>query len=739
MVLQKRYRRSIKDNLSFYISSTILTIVTLLMFYLFNIAGNGINQFGDEFFQRNHLEDANFSTYLPISEEELENLEEEYQVTLEAQSYQNLKEDDFTARVFQATDKLDCYEVTGGRDIASNGEMLISEGYAVNMDVAIGDHLTIRGKSYEVVGYFQRPDYLYMLEQPDDSYKNVSSFFLAYFSEEDFNALGEAPVQYLVQYEKNNSDEFRKAINETYLLQNYLSADENPRITMVHEQADMFLVMSYIVLIVMPLIAVALICIILSRKVKSEQKMIGTLSALGYSKGKLMAHYAGFAVIPGLLGGILTCIITVIFQQPYGEMSLSDYEPMHATFRLSPWVGLLGILVPTLMYLCAALLAVSRLLRHDTVEMLNGTAGQKKHKHKFFVGKAMPVKRKFALRSLLGNPARSAVILLGIFLGSFIMLFMFSIVDAFNYVAETVEDNLGTYSYEYILTTLETGVPEEGEPVLAGSFEDENQDSIPVYGVDSDNPYLQLKDKDGTSLSVENGCYVTSVSAYLLGIEGGDSVTLYNPLTLEDISLKIDGIVENDMQEGIFLSREKAGELLELESDTYNAILSDKALDLDSASVSKTIRIDAIKEQCDTMLDEMGMIIYLGAALGAIICIAAIYVAVNMLITENRINISMLKVLGYSNNRINAMVLSANHILLPIGIAISIPVVYLLLAYYMKWFAGYIGMIISPHFSIKSCLLVILAVSLCYFGSVYRIRTKTGKIDMVESLKDNRE
>lgn len=42
MTLNKRYLRNIKENLSFYIASSVLTVVALLLFYLFYIAGSGI-------------------------------------------------------------------------------------------------------------------------------------------------------------------------------------------------------------------------------------------------------------------------------------------------------------------------------------------------------------------------------------------------------------------------------------------------------------------------------------------------------------------------------------------------------------------------------------------------------------------------------------------------------------------------------------------------------------------------
>ena len=83
MKLNKRYARSIKANLPFYVSASVLTMVTLLMFYLFYIAGTGINRYGDEFFSKYRREDATFTTYKEIPDEELEKLEQAYSVTLE--------------------------------------------------------------------------------------------------------------------------------------------------------------------------------------------------------------------------------------------------------------------------------------------------------------------------------------------------------------------------------------------------------------------------------------------------------------------------------------------------------------------------------------------------------------------------------------------------------------------------------------------------------------------------------
>lgn len=381
MKLNRRYTRSIRENLSFYIAATVLTVVTLLLYFLFHIAGSAILAFGEEFFAQGRLEDAHFSTYLPISDQELSGLEEKYGIILEAQRYINIETEHVTARVFERTEKVDLYEVTEGRDVSREDEIVISEGYAKANGVDLGSSMRIGKKEYTVAGFIQRPDYLYMLENEDDSYKNISTFYLCYMADEAFERLDAEACQYLVRYGRaSDTAAFRKEVHETWYMRSYSAASENNRIRMVDQQAEMFLVMAYVLLCVLPFVAVALISIIISRKVKSEQRMIGTLSALGYQKSQIMRHYAGFAAIPGLLGGILTAAVSAAAAQPLGEMGLADYEPMRITCRLEPLDAALGVLLPTVLYVFAALLSVRRLLKKDTVLLLNGSADSSRKK-----------------------------------------------------------------------------------------------------------------------------------------------------------------------------------------------------------------------------------------------------------------------------------------------------------------------------------------------------------------------
>ena len=740
MKLNRRYFRSIRSNASFYISSTVLTITTLFLFFMMNIAGNSIWEFGDKFFESQNREDANFTTYIPISDEEIAELENTFDVELEPQYFSNIETDGVTARVFKKTKEINLYDVTVGEDNKKEHEVIISEGYAVYNQISVNDEIRIGPKTYTVTGFFQRPDYLYMLQNENDSYKNISTFFLAYVTDEAFEQLESDNCIYQVRYHHDNQMEFRKEINDKYYMRSYLSADENLRIDMVKMQAEMFIVISYIILMIMPLIVVILVSIVISRKVKSEQKMIGTLTALGYKKGQLMLHYAGFAMIPGLFGGILSVILAAIFAQPFGEIGLQDYEPMRIVCRLDPVAAIIGIVAPTVMYIFAACRSVNKLLKKDTVLLLNGNSDQGKKNYKHILAKKrISFRIKYALRSLIGNPSRTFVVFLGIFLGNYIALLGYSFLDTMDYTKQNLVDGMGSYNYQYVLNELITENNYGGETLIMSTLENEAGKQFSLIGTSSSNPYLHFKDAQGKDINIEDGYYITNVISALQGIQVGDIMTLNNPLTMEEYEVTIAGIIDDNMQNAIFTGKEQASSILGIDEAAGNVIMSDKLLDIPDSKVIQTIKKTDAKEQFQNMSDQMNFMIYFLIGIGAIICVASIYVAVNMLVTENRSNISMLKVLGYNDKQINQIILSVNHILLPIGILVSIPLVFASTNMFLAWLAEFIGVLPQAYIAPTSFIYTTILSCCSYFGSLLLVRRKVSKVDMVESLKDNRE
>ena len=126
MILNKRYRRDIRHHMSLYVSATLLTVISLLLFYLYYICGTGILSYVYETFESQKIEDAHFSTYQEMSDADIAAYEQEFNVVLEKQRYLNLETDGVTARVFDRTEKVDVQYVTQGRDCSAADESCYS-------------------------------------------------------------------------------------------------------------------------------------------------------------------------------------------------------------------------------------------------------------------------------------------------------------------------------------------------------------------------------------------------------------------------------------------------------------------------------------------------------------------------------------------------------------------------------------------------------------------------------------
>ncbi|MBQ9886522.1 MAG: FtsX-like permease family protein [Lachnospiraceae bacterium] len=741
MKLNKRYLRSIRANLPFYISASVLTMVTLLMFYLFYIAGVGINRYGDEFFSKYNVEDAAFSTFAEIPDEDIARLEKDYGLTLEKEHFAGVEEENFRVRVFSPNKKIDLYELQSGREPISDDEIIISAGYAEENNVQIGDKYLIHGRQYSVAGTFLRPDYLYMVENLSDDYKNVTTFFLAYMTPEEFeNQFGSGSINNKVVYsEAADEAGFRREINEKYFMSDYLSADNNMRITFVHEQADMFVMSSWFILVTFPLLTVALVCILLGRRIRAEQKLIGTLSAMGYEKKKLMRHYSVYAVIPGICGGVLTSVAALLLAKPFGSLGLADYEPMKPRFTLPVWVAVAGVVIPTLIYYIAAMLRVRKLLKEDTVKLLAGQIGNNHRSRRVLSHKKASVKSKFALRQLIGNPGRSFVIFLGIFLGAMIVAFAFSFIDSVKAVGEQAHDEFGSFKYEYILNFLKNGAPEDGEAVLVLPYEDKKSRRFSLMGLDSDASLWNLTTVDGQPADIERGFYISTLCEAIYDIHKGDDFTFRNIATLEEYTVKIDGVIKNGYQSYLISSRKNAADLSGLEKDAYNAVLADRALDYSSEEITEIISDTTYKTQMENMMTAMGALISALMIIGMIVCIAALYAMIDTILSENSHNISMLKVLGLENGRINSMIISSNHILLIPGVVLGIASAYAVMAWYCKEFVEVEHIMIPATLYPKSILYTAIITVLSYVISLLLLRRKVDKMDMIEALKDDRE
>ena len=214
MTINKRAGRSIKKNIAFYIISIILTMLTSMVIVAAVSTGHTLTKVVDDFVKDYKAEDAEFVTYQPLSDADMEKLEQEYDVILEHSWYKdvNVESGDLkgaTIRVFPMPEKLNLCEVRDGHE-PGDGEALLTQDFADVHDIKVGDTVSLGAYDYKVSAYTTKADYIYMLEKLS-GYIDSEKFALIVVDRKEYDKIEANEASYYsIKYNKDNS----KAVRE---------------------------------------------------------------------------------------------------------------------------------------------------------------------------------------------------------------------------------------------------------------------------------------------------------------------------------------------------------------------------------------------------------------------------------------------------------------------------------------------------------------------------------------------
>ena len=214
MTINKRAGRSIKKNIAFYIISIILTMLTSMVIVAAVSTGHTLTKVVDDFVKDYKAEDAEFVTYQPLSDADMEKLEQEYDVILEHSRYKdvNVESGDLkgaTIRVFPMPEKLNLCEVRDGHE-PGDGEALLTQDFADVHDIKVGDTISLGAYDYKVSAYTTKADYIYMLDKLS-GYIDSEKFALVVVDRKEYDKIdADETSYYSIKYNKDNSKEVRE-------------------------------------------------------------------------------------------------------------------------------------------------------------------------------------------------------------------------------------------------------------------------------------------------------------------------------------------------------------------------------------------------------------------------------------------------------------------------------------------------------------------------------------------------
>lgn len=741
MTINKRAVRSIKKNISFYIISTILTVLICILIVAPVSTGHNMTKVIDKFVDDYKAEDAEFVTYNPISDDDMAELENDYDVIMEYSRYKDIKIDTgdlegSTIRVFDMPEKLNLCNVRDGH-MPESGEVLLTQNFADAHHIKVGDTVNVGKYSYKVSAFATKADYIYMLEKLS-GYVEKDKFAVMVACHDDYAKIdADETAYYSIRYNRDNSKEVRAKLNDDYVIASYLAATTNTRISMPVNEGDAVTNMATMYAPVMFIIVLALIVMVLGRNIRNEQYLLGTFIALGFSKKQVIKHYMRFGMLPGIVGSVIGIIAAIPVTKAISYFYIEyDFEKLEYTVTYDVSSILIALILPTVIYCLAIAFQAARLLRKSPVDLLRNT-GKDSRAIGIMKNSHAKTQSKMRIRSVLGHPGRSIVTTIGVCVAAFCIMAGLIMKDSLDSLMHDGLTSSVKYNYLYRLNSLGEGTPDEGEALFQNYYEvDGNTVQLSTQGIDDGSKYFPDKTDTGDKLDLDK-YYLTSAAAETYGVKTGDEFTFCNIADLKEHKVKISGVVTDNTHCYLYTSRKNATELAGVDSDVYNCIISDDKLDLDKDLVASETSMAVSADTMENIMGPMNAIIIGIEVLGIVLGVFVLYLVINMIVSEMGTNISVMKVLGFSRREITNRVLNVNHILVCIGFLIGIPAAYAFVKVgYADTIENY-GMLLAPVLKVKAVIIGFILTWITYEISLFLQKRKISRIDMVESLKEN--
>ena len=217
-VLNKRILRDLKANFARYLALLLMIIAGMFIIIAGVGAAETIITGTNELVTKNKVEDGQFSVFIPLTEEQ-ENELTDSGVTIEKMFSADMKmSDGSTLRLMKVREKINLIHLDNGVLPAQNDEAVIEKRYSEEHEISIGDSVEVGGVKLKITGIGTVPEYDSPMNKLSDTAVESTLFGLVFVTSEQYDEILSAnPVveEYCYAYrliDKLTHDELKEKI-----------------------------------------------------------------------------------------------------------------------------------------------------------------------------------------------------------------------------------------------------------------------------------------------------------------------------------------------------------------------------------------------------------------------------------------------------------------------------------------------------------------------------------------------
>ena len=513
------------------------------------------------------------------------------------------------------------------------------------------------------------------------------------------------------------------------------------------------------------ILVAALVCITtMTRMVEEERTQIGTLKAIGYTKGSIMRKYLLYAGIAAVAGCGIGCLLgSLAFPNILWNAYKLIINMRHRLDLVINWPVCIAITFAYTVAMCLVTWYCSRrALKEVPAELIRPkppTSGKKVFLERFRIWNRVSFLNKVMLRNVFRYRQRLLMMLVGIGGCTALLMTGFGIGDSIMDILEMQYEKVTLY---HIQTQFSEGtdirMQEKFRKVLGPDVEgvafayqsgvdlefDGTVKNINLIVPEGDlNGFFDFHcGEEALAMPGPGEAMLSSGTAEAMGIQAGDTVVIRDT-DMHQIALKISSVYDNYVYNFILAPPESVQPMWQ-EPPEYQMAYVKLADGADAHAVGA--RISAMEEvmsilinqdladQVGAMLEAMNLVVATVIICAALLAVIVVYNLTNINITERLREIATIKVLGFTPWETALYVFKENMILTGMGILLGFAGGKPLLTFVMSqikidmvWFEA----ILAPWSVVWSVLITVFAA----LGVEFVLHFKLEKINMAEALK----
>ena len=457
--------------------------------------------------------------------------------------------------------------------------------------------------------------------------------------------------------------------------------------------------------IVIPLIflgvAALVLNVLIGRLVAQQRTAIGTLRALGYSRGAITRHYLGYGVAIGVLGGLggvpfggwLQGAMCAIYRQFFALPAIVR--------RTYPDVFLAGMAISLAFAVLGTLRGVRRAARLAPAEAMRPpppeTGGKVLPERLPALWRPLPFGWKMVLRAVFRNPFRSTVTVLGSAVGTSLIVATLCLVSALGVL---IDHEFTRVSHEDVRVSLRDprgveavaefeALPDvsygEGElGVVCDLTRGPRRRRVAVTGLPRRHRLCTPLDAAGRRIEPpDEGLLLSRKLAELLGVRPGDALRL-RPLIGErrEVPAVVVGTAETYLGLSAYADRRYLSRLIG-ESDVANVLLGAAfgdprrsaflaALKERPSVLGLAERVRSLSQIHDTFEKHLNVNILVMVFFAGLIAFGSVLNAALVSLSERQREVGTLRVLGYTPGQIARIFSGESGLLNGLGVLLGL-------------------------------------------------------------------